>query len=229
MKDEILSYREMCNKLNLNTIQRGMNFRAVKGISIILMSVRSGAPYADKIDYKNNLLIYEGHDAPKRKNINPKQLDQPVLTENGNLTENGKFIKAIENYKRGLSEPEKVLVFDKLNSGIWSEKGVFDLIDYYTEESNGRKVLKFVLKPREDDIGFSKKEEIENIQTRIIPTEVKIKVWKRDKGKCIICESKINLHYDHDIPFSKGGSSITEKNVRILCAKCNLKKHDKIE
>ncbi len=43
-----------------------------------------------------------------------------------------------------------------------------------------------------------------------------------------MCGSNINLHFDHDIPFSKGGSSLTSKNIQLLCEKCNLKKHDKI-
>ncbi|MFH0832719.1 MAG: HNH endonuclease signature motif containing protein [Candidatus Aenigmatarchaeota archaeon] len=193
------------------------------------MSVRPNAPYADQIDFKNNLLIYEGHDVPKKAGIkNPKSLDQPLFTDNKTLTENGKFVRAVENYKKKTADPEKVIVFEKLNSGIWSEKGFFDLIDYRIEESDGRKVFKFILKPRNDDIKIiSEREESEH--SRLIPTDVKIKVWKRDKGKCVICGSKINLHYDHDIPFSKGGSSITEKNVRILCAKCNIKKKNKIE
>lgn len=88
-------------------------------------------------------------------------------------------------------------------------------------------MFKFILKPTDDKVELSL-ERIE-VHNRIIPTHVKIEVWKRDKGQCVVCESKTNLHYDHDIPFSKGGSSITEKNVRILCAKCNLKKRDKIE
>jgi 5-methylcytosine-specific restriction endonuclease McrA len=37
-----------------------------------------------------------------------------------------------------------------------------------------------------------------------------------------------NLHFDHDIPFSKGGSSLTTANVRLLCAKYDLQKSDKI-
>jgi len=229
MKDEILSYREMCNKLHINSIQKGMNFHIRKNLSVILMSVRPGAPYNDEIDLEKNLLKYEGHDVPKSKqNIYPKKIDQPIWTDNGTLTENGKFIKAVEKYKKNICEAEKVLVFEKLNSGIWSEKGFFNLIDYESIQSNGRKVFKFILKPIEEEIDIlSHKDESEH--TRIIPTYVKVKVWKRDKGKCVICGSKINLHYDHDLPFSKGGSSITENNVRILCAKCNLKKHDKIE
>jgi len=229
MKDEILSYRDMCNKININSIQKGMNFHIRKNISVILMSVRHGAPYDDEIDAKRNLLIYEGHDVPKSKqNPNPKKVDQPLWTDKGTLTENGKFVKSIENYKKGLFNPERVLVFEKLNSGIWSEKGFFNLINYEIKESNERKVFKFVLEPISEDLAISKgKDETEH--TRIIPTHVKVEVWKRDKGKCNICGSTTNLHYDHDLPFSKGGSSITTKNVRILCAKCNLKKSDNIE
>ncbi|MCX8106660.1 MAG: HNH endonuclease [Ignavibacterium album] len=37
-----------------------------------------------------------------------------------------------------------------------------------------------------------------------------------------------NLHFDHDLPFSKGGTSLTAENVRILCMKCNLSKSNKI-
>jgi 5-methylcytosine-specific restriction endonuclease McrA len=37
-----------------------------------------------------------------------------------------------------------------------------------------------------------------------------------------------NLHFDHDIPLSKGRSSLTAANVRLLCAKCKLQKPEKI-
>jgi 5-methylcytosine-specific restriction endonuclease McrA len=63
---------------------------------------------------------------------------------------------------------------------------------------------------------------------RIIPTHVKVEVWKRDGGKCVKCGSTTNLRYDHDIPYSKGGSSIVAENVRLLCVKHNLGKSDKI-
>jgi hypothetical protein len=38
-----------------------------------------------------------------------------------------------------------------------------------------------------------------------------------------------NLHFDHDLPFSKGGTSISAKNVRLLCMKHNLQKSANIE
>ena len=33
---------------------------------------------------------------------------------------------------------------------------------------------------------------------------------------------------EHKFPFSKGGTSLTADNVRILCMKCNLNKSNKI-
>lgn len=57
---------------------------------------------------------------------------------------------------------------------------------------------------------------------------MKVKVWERDRGKCVLCGATENLNYDHDLPYAKGGSSLTDQNIRLLCAVCNLRKHDKI-
>jgi hypothetical protein len=75
--------------------------------------------------------------------------------------------------------------------------------------------------------GDLSKKEVPEDRSRQIPSDVKQEVWMRDKGKCVQCGSDVNLHFDHDVPFSKGGSS-TADNIRILCARCNLKKGDKI-
>src|SRR5438874_9784689 len=69
---------------------------------------------------------------------------------------------------------------------------------------------------------------VELPHNRLIPTLVKVEVWRRDGGKCVQCGLTKNLHFDHDIPFSKGGSSLTAANVRLLCAIHNLEKSDKI-
>src|SRR6266498_3488886 len=47
-------------------------------------------------------------------------------------------------------------------------------------------------------------------------------------GKCVICGATDELHFDHDVPWSRGGTSITEENVQLLCARHNLQKHDRI-
>ena len=64
-------------------------------------------------------------------------------------------------------------------------------------------------------------------RSRYITAEVKSVVWQRDDGKCTECGSRDHLHFDHEVPYSLGGSSEAE-NVRLLCRACNLKKRDKI-
>ena len=64
---------------------------------------------------------------------------------------------------------------------------------------------------------------------RIIPTAVKLEVWKRDGGKCVKCGSADELHFDHVIPYSRGGTSLKADNIQLLCARHNLQKHDNIE
>ncbi len=67
----------------------------------------------------------------------------------------------------------------------------------------------------------------EGNNSRVIPHQVRVSVWQRDQGKCVQCSSNSYLEYDHVIPFSKGGAN-TERNVQLLCRKCNLQKSDRI-
>lgn len=223
--DDIISYAELVAAEGVN-LQKGMNFKIKPQYSIFLMSLMKGAPYEDDFDKATNTIIYEGHDSPRNECTNPKESDQPLHTKYGTLTENGKFFTAAQAFKQGLiSEAHKVKVYEKLRNGIWCYKGYFNLIDAKIVDTGIRKVFKYYLQPVE----IKKfKEEYYNIHSRLIPSEVKIEVWKRDKGRCVKCGSTENLHYDHDLPYSKGGTSFSAKNVRILCMKHNLKKSNKI-
>lgn len=60
-----------------------------------------------------------------------------------------------------------------------------------------------------------------------IPEEVRIFVWRRDGGRCVLCSSQERLEFDHIVPVSKGGSN-TERNVQLLCEPCNRKKSNNI-
>lgn len=59
--------------------------------------------------------------------------------------------------------------------------------------------------------------------TRAIPQDVKIAVTVRDQGKCRQCGSADDLHFDHVIPWSKGGAN-TVNNIQLLCGRCNRRK-----
>jgi hypothetical protein len=59
--------------------------------------------------------------------------------------------------------------------------------------------------------------------TRSIPQDVKIAVAARDGGRCRQCGSATDLHFDHVIPWSKGGAN-TVANIQLLCGPCNRRK-----
>ena len=225
--NEILSYLEMCQREGVS-LQKGMNYQLGDRYSIILMSVRPNAPYRDRFE-DDDTIIYEGHDIHnKLGGPDPKNVDQPERNPSGTHTENGKFYKAAQDYKNGLRDPERVRVYEKIKNGIWSDNGLFELVDAWRESDRRRNVFKFRLVAIHDP---------KNVQgsmpaierTRLIPTSVKLEVWKRDGGKCVTCGATDELHFDHIIPFSKGGTSQKTENIQLLCARHNLEKRDKIQ
>lgn len=228
MANEIISYIEMCMREG-SSLQRGMNFRLGGDHSVILMSIQPNAPYHDHLLDDGETLIYEGHDAPRTpKTQNPKLINQPEYLPSGKFTENGKFVAAAIAYKNGEVPPERVRVYEKINKGIWSYNGVFHLVDAWQEDDEHRKVFKFKLIAVEGDEDFSKPVTVDLPHRRVIPTWVKLEVWKRDGGKCVKCGSTDELHFDHILPYSRGGTSITPENVQLLCARHNMQKSNKI-
>ena len=230
IQDDILSYREMCDAENAQTMQRGMNFRMNPLYSVILMSQRSNAPYSDKVSNDGTVIEYEGHDISKTYSKNPKGEDQPEMLRSGKLTQNGYFIRAVKEYKEKKNIPELVKVYEKVFPGVWSLKGYFDLIEYNVFHDGSRNTFRYILKLSDrKENNSSGLPSIHMEHTRLIPSEIKREVWKRDQGECVICGDKKNLHFDHDLPFSRGGTSLSAKNVRLLCMKHNLQKSDNIE
>lgn len=230
MKD-ILTFHDVISRERIN-LQRGMNYRpAQKTYSILLMSALKNSAYNDGFDEKGKRLTYEGEDTTRRESRTPKEHDQPLFSKSGRLTNNALFFKAVEDFKyRRRKFPETVQVYEKIANNVWSDKGRFDLVDveYRFSEVEGRKVFKFILQPKSlrnarDD------EEIEEFEfSRRIPTAIKQLVWERDGGRCIKCGDRTDLHFDHVIPWSKGGSSADAKNVQILCGRHNQQKSNHI-
>lgn len=218
----------MCSREGIS-LQRGMNFGIGGTHSVILTSVQPNAPYNDRFEDDGSTLIYEGHNEPRSASCpQPDLFDQPGSYTGGTYTQNGKFDHAAQAYKTGRRAPERVRVYEKLRPGVWSYNGVFHLVDSWQEQVNDRSVYKFKLIAVEGEEDFSQTASVIAPHRRIIPTHVKLAVWKRDGGKCVQCGAKDELHFDHVLPYAKGGTSLTEANVQLLCARHNLSKSDKI-
>ncbi len=207
-----------------------MNFGLGGNHSVILMSLRPNSPYKDEIQDGGTVLVYEGHDEPKSPTVpKPKRVDQPERTSSGGLTQNGLFHCAAQQAKRGERPPERVRVYEKLRQGVWSYNGVFHLLDSWRRQSDGRQVFKFKLVAVEGDEDLSSPVRLNTGRRRIIPTHIKLEVWRRDNGKCVVCGASDELHFDHILPYSKGGTSLVAENIQLLCARHNIQKRDRIE
>ncbi|HUO05248.1 MAG TPA: HNH endonuclease signature motif containing protein [Candidatus Binataceae bacterium] len=66
-------------------------------------------------------------------------------------------------------------------------------------------------------------ERLEGVSREPIPESVRLFVWQRDQGQCVKCGSRERLEFDHIIPIASGGGN-TERNVQLLCERCNRSK-----
>jgi hypothetical protein len=62
--------------------------------------------------------------------------------------------------------------------------------------------------------------------SRYIPNDVKAAAAARDLGRCRQCGSAEDIHFDHVIPWSRGGAAVLE-NIQLLCGTCNRRKSDR--
>ena len=165
-------------------VERGMNFRMKLSYSVFLMSRRTNAPYRDRV-YEDGITIeYEAHDAPAALMITIRKMKtSPDRLPNGKLTQNGLFIRAIEKYKTGESPLEIVKVYEKILPAVWSLKRYFDLKDYNIVHDGKRKIFQYILRAvgSLSDVNISNLEIISPTHTRLIPSEIKKEVWKRDQ------------------------------------------------
>ena len=225
--NHIISYWEMCEVEGHRQLQRGMYFKLEPTHSVLLMSIKPNAPYADRISGDGMTIYYEGHDSTGDRF---KKLDQPEKNPSGSLTQNGLFAAAAQKGKITLNF-DLVRIYEKIKDGIWNYRGLFELRDCNFIDRDGRKVFEFTLTITEQDRIERKNQPKHNLdieQTRQIPGKVKLEVYKRDKGVCTKCGSNDNLHFDHILPFSLGGTSLKADNIQLLCARHNLEKSDSL-
>ena len=139
----IISSNELTTREGIE-LKNGMNFRdGGEQISVFLVLPREDG-FHDAWQEDTQTYVYEGHDSTTVES--GKAHDQLMMYESGRLTENGKFLKAVNMFKDGArKEPLPVQVYEKLDPGVWYDKGVFELVDAKHTTENGRKVFKFYL------------------------------------------------------------------------------------
>ena len=78
----------------------------------------------------------------------------------------------------------------------------------------------------EDFVILSQTQSTITHKTKREPSDrLKIQVLMRDGNKCRICGVECsgglhNIHFDHIIPWSKGGETVLD-NLQVLCSACN--------
>ena len=194
----IISANELAAREGMN-LQKSMNFRdSGEMLSVFLVLERDGE-FTDSWDEDLMRYVFEGHDSIA-EGAAGRTDDQLLMYASGKPTDNGKFYKAANAFNDGIrAEPLQVQIYEKLDPGVWFDKGIFDLIDatFQNETRNGvtRKVARFYLAPA--DASLAREERIA-WQERMIPAASKAESWQRDLGRCAICKSQSALHFVSD-------------------------------
>jgi hypothetical protein len=170
-------------------LQKGMNFRdGGEQLSVFLVLAREGG-FKDEWHEDTQRYIYEGHDSTTVEH--GKELDQVAMYESGKLSENGKFFKAANAFKDGVrKEPLQVQVYEKLDPGVWYDKGIFDLVDAAQVREGRRTVFKFYLKLA--DAEFYSPDDPDT-KERMLSAATKAEIWERCRGRCVECDTERGL------------------------------------
>lgn len=201
----ILSANELMEREGI-MLQKSMNFRdAGEYLSVFLVLQKDDGEFRDEWNPKKQIYSFEGHDSTT-KETQGKSNDQLLMYGGDKLTENGKFYKAANAFKDGVrKEPLQIQVYEKLDPGVWFDKGIFDLVDAAGVTENGRKIFKFSLLPA-DRARRDKDAALE--EERYLGAAAKAAAWEKAKGRCAKCKIQSGLR------FVKEG-----RTLKLLCAK----------
>jgi hypothetical protein len=169
----------------------GMHYRDILTHHAVLLVLPShGGEYKDEWNSVTNMYTFAGHDSTT-ENSQGELSDQLDMYSSGKFTENGKFYRAAHEYIDEIrSIPLQVRVYEKIDSGIWFNKGIFDLIDARKVLDSGRTLFKFDLTPLGDTSGT-------NFQERMMSATIKSQVWLQDHGHCSECAAQTGLRFVH--------------------------------
>lgn len=138
--------------------------------------------------------------------------------------------------KMWISQSDKELRFksivERVINSDYDSENVIDYIGKYIDISiEDHRIFNIILNTYKKNL--STRFAISDKPKRIkIPSRVRYKVIERDGRKCCICgrspitDKSVELHVDHKVPVSKGGTN-NLKNLQTLCSECNLGKSNR--
>lgn len=191
-------------------LQKNMNFRDDGRPSVFLISDK-GDEHTDEWHPIEQLFIVEGHDATTK--ADKKSADQELAHESGKLSDNGKFYREAQKYRDGVRrDAMQIQVYERLDAGVWYDKGIFSLVDAQRHMKDKRRVFKFVLSPAYGgaDQGYNTE--------RMIPAAIKQRVWEQNEGRCTVCRADSNLFFTQMQPETDGGASDDSDNIKLTCS-----------
>ena len=187
----IVSGAELIAREGVN-LQKGMNFRDTGGRLAVFLVLSHEGVFHDEWHEDAETYVYQGHDSTITEG--GKQRDQIAMYSDGRVTDNGKFFKVANAFKDGSRrEPLQVQIYEKLDPGVWFDKGIFNLVEAKQVVDSGRKVYKFFLNPAGNREGSTESEE--DYQERMLSARAKQEVWEASKGRCAMCGSEAGLHF----------------------------------
>jgi len=225
---EVIAYLEMCREEGVN-LQRGMNFGSSGRPSVVLMSRRPAHLTTTGLKMMVVSLSTKATTGHKSGAARTQRRSTNLSAGQGaRLPRTDYFLQAASQHRELGTPAECVRVYERcvLASGRSMAHSGLSMAG---GKSRTDDLFKFRLEVDPDATPVIDSREPRLEQNRLIPTDVKLAVWKRDQGKCVECGCSDNLHFDHIIPYSRGGSSLIAKNIQLMCARHNLAKHDKIQ
>ena len=135
-----------------------------------------------------------------------------------------KMIRSIAAQQRiPMDESAVNIIAEQSNGNLSQISNLIDKVRKYSEVRADGTITAKVAKDAIKAFGLNLSAPLGERERQPIPDSVKMFVWRRDNGRCVICGSQEKLEYDHIIPVSMGGSN-TERNIQLLCEKHNRSK-----
>ncbi len=189
-RSSIISANELAAREGVN-LTKGLNYRDGDDLLSVFLVLEREDGFKDEWHQESGIYTYDGHDSTTVES--GRSVDQLLMYENGRLTENGRFYKTAHEFKDELRKDAlQVQVYEKLDAGVWYDKGIFNLVDAKQIMVDGKKVCKFYLTLA--DAEFYAIDDPDTIE-RMLSANKKVEIWKHDNGRCVECRSETGLRF----------------------------------